>query len=96
MSWQRFRGPTAADEYGWCQGCGRRFYYVRLDSKGLCAHCRPEITDDTSPEESEAHTPHCPKPSSDAPSLPTPEVPAGDQSSVVREQSPNVEREDQD
>ena len=39
----RFKPPTAADEYSNCTGCGERKHYEALDEDGLCQECQPDL-----------------------------------------------------
>lgn len=38
----RFRPPDASDEYSLCNGCQRKFHYLKLNEEGKCYDCAPE------------------------------------------------------
>lgn len=37
----RFQAPTAGDDYGDCDNCGKRWHYESMKD-GLCPSCQPE------------------------------------------------------
>ncbi len=78
ISWQRFKGPTAADEFAWCAGCDGRFHYTHLNDLGLCSNCRPDpIPDTDEPPPAAATESHTPSPeiSDGSPGNPAPATP---------------------
>lgn len=38
MSMDRFKN-SYENEYAWCVGCDRKFYYTHLNDRGFCPDC---------------------------------------------------------